>query len=208
MCNAGIMAHPPGVSKDGYEIQFATNHLGHAMLIKALLPTLLKTAEEPGSDVRIVSITSTGWRGHPKGGVQFETLNTVQDHFPVLGKWVRYGQSKLANLVYAAELARRYPNMTCLSVHPGIFATELVGNLGTFDKAFVYVTAIGRVLPEEKGAHSQLYVAAGAKKEDLVNGGYYTPVGVLSNSTLDKVAKDEKFAKDLWEWTEEALEGF
>lgn len=62
LCNAGIMATPAGLSRDGYEIQFATNHLGHAMLIKQLLPVLLKTAERPGSDVRIVSVTSTGGR--------------------------------------------------------------------------------------------------------------------------------------------------
>src|SRR5262249_20169093 len=54
MCNAGIMAVPAGTTKDGYEIQFGTNHLGHAALIKLLLPTLLSTAEQPESDVRIV----------------------------------------------------------------------------------------------------------------------------------------------------------
>lgn len=201
------MAHPPGLSKDGYEIQFATNHLGHAMLIKELLPTLLKTAKQPESDVRIVLITSTGWRGHPKGGVQFSTLNTTQD-FPLLGKWVRYCQSKLANIVYAAELAKRYPGITCLSVHPGVVHTELVGNLNMMDKVLVYVPNIGQMLTPEEGAHSQLYVAAGARKEELVNGGFYMPVGVLSNSKLDKVAKSEKLASDLWEWTEKALDGF
>jgi NAD(P)-dependent dehydrogenase (short-subunit alcohol dehydrogenase family) len=113
MCNAGIMATPPSLSKDGYEIQFATNHLGHAMLIKQLLPTMLKTAEEPRSDVRIVILTSMGWRAHPKAGIEFSTLNTTQDR-AIFGGWVRYGQSKLANLVYAAELARRYPNITCM----------------------------------------------------------------------------------------------
>lgn len=206
MGNAGIMAHPPGLSKDGYEIQFATNHLGHAMLIKELLPVLLKTAEQPGSDVRIVLNTSLGWRGHPKGGIQFSTLNTGQDG--VFGKWIRYGQSKLANIVYAAELARRYPSLTCLSVHPGVIATELVTNLDTFNKAFVYVSTIGQRLTPEEGVLSQLYVAAGAKKESLVNGGFYVPVGVLSNDKLDKVAKSARLATDLWEWTTKALEGF
>lgn len=206
MCNAGIMAHPPGLSKDGYEIQFATNHLGHAMLIKALLPTLINTSEQPNSDVRIVLSTSAGWRGHPKGGIQFATLKTVQD-WTILGRWVRYGQSKLANILYAAELARRYPNITCLSVHPGVVATELVGNLSMVDKAMVYVPNLGQMLTLEEGVHSQLYVAAGAKKTDLVNGGFYMPVGVLSNSKLDKTAKSEKLAAELWDWTEKALNG-
>lgn len=89
MCNAGIMAVPPGLSKDGYEIQFATNHLGHAMLIQQLLPVLNRTAETPGSDVRIVCLTSEGWKGHPKDGVTFSELKTTQDRF--MGSWVRYG---------------------------------------------------------------------------------------------------------------------
>lgn len=206
MCNAGLM-QAPGLSKDGYEIQFATNHLGHAMLIKGVLPTLLKTAEQPGSDVRIVSLTSEGWRMHPKGGIQFEGLNTVQD-WAVVGRWIRYGQSKLANIVYGRALAGRYPSITCVSVHPGVVATDFVGNLGPFDKALVYVTNVGKMLSEEEGAHSQLYVAAAARKEDLVNGGFYMPVGVLSDSKLDETAKSEELRKELWDWTEKALEGF
>jgi NAD(P)-dependent dehydrogenase (short-subunit alcohol dehydrogenase family) len=174
------------------------------MLIKSLLPTLIKTSEQPNSDVRIVLITSAGWRGHPKGGIQFATLNTTQD-WAILGRWVRYGQSKLANIVYAAELARRYPSITCLSVHPGIVSTELVGNLNMVDKALVYVPTLGQMLTPEEGVHSQLYVAAGAEKTDLVNGGFYMPVGVLSNSKLDKAAKSEKLATELWDWTETAL---
>jgi len=118
MCNAGIMAKPPQLSKDGYEIQFATNHLGHALLIKHLLPIMLGTVEKPGADVRIVLLTSTGWRGHPKGGINFAGLKTTQD-FGAFGPWIRYGQSKLANIVYAAELARRYPSIISISVHPG-----------------------------------------------------------------------------------------
>lgn len=90
IANAGIMAHPPGLSKDGYEIQFATNHLGHAMVIRELLPVLLRTAEMPGSDVRIVCLTSTGWRGHPGAGIEFDHLKTTQESW-LLGSWVRYG---------------------------------------------------------------------------------------------------------------------
>ena len=89
ICNAGIMSVPPAVSKDGYEIQFATNHLGHAMLIHELLPTLLKTAESPGSDVRVVILTSVGYRGHPRQGIVFSSLGTPQDI--VFGRWLRYG---------------------------------------------------------------------------------------------------------------------
>lgn len=89
ICNAGIMAVPPALSKDGYEIQFATNHLGHAMLIQQLLPIMLETTKIPDADVRIVCLTSDGWRNHPRGGVLFSELKTVQDGF--FGPGIRYG---------------------------------------------------------------------------------------------------------------------
>ena len=87
ICNAGIMAAPPGLSKDGFEVQFATNHLGHAMVVRQLLPVLLKTAEQ--HDVRIVCLTSDGWRGHPRGGIVFDKLKTTQDG--AVGPYIRYG---------------------------------------------------------------------------------------------------------------------
>lgn len=103
--NAGIMAGAPGLSADGYEIQFATNHLGHAMIIRELLPVLLRTAEGSGSsssggggggddapaDVRIINLTSVGYQAHPSDGISFETLDTTQAGPPVLGQWIRYG---------------------------------------------------------------------------------------------------------------------
>jgi NAD(P)-dependent dehydrogenase (short-subunit alcohol dehydrogenase family) len=152
MCNAGIMAKPPQLSTDGYEIQFATNHIGHALIIKTLLPVLVSTAEQPGADVRIVCNTSEGWRGHPKGGVQFDRLRTVQQ-FPMLGQWIRYGQSKIANIVYARELARRYPGITSVSIHPGVIATSLVSDLGLVDRMTVYLPtlATGKFLTLDEG---------------------------------------------------------
>jgi NAD(P)-dependent dehydrogenase (short-subunit alcohol dehydrogenase family) len=206
MGNAGIMAKLPQLSKDGYEIQFATNHLGHALLIKHLLPIMLKTAERPGADVRIVLNTSTGWRGHPKGGIRFDALKTTQDG--VGGPWIRYGQSKFANLVYAAELARRYPQITSASVHPGVIFTGLVGDLSFKNKMIVYMTTVGRTVTPEEGVLNQLWVAASGKKKDITNGAFYMPVGVESNSMLDKDARNEEIAKKLWEWTEEALDGY
>lgn len=120
-------------------------------------------------------------------------------------------QSKLANIVYAAELARRYPNITSVSVHPGVVETPLVTNLPSWKKRFVYGSnyLLGTpILTEDRGAMSQLWVSAGAKKSDLVNGAYYMPVGVLSNNKLDTIAKDENFATELWKWTNKVLEGF
>ncbi|KAL3433238.1 hypothetical protein BDV09DRAFT_186837 [Aspergillus tetrazonus] len=129
MCNAGIMAVPPGKTSDGYEVQFGTNHLGHALLIQKCLPLLQQTAALPGADVRVVILTSLGFRMHPSAGIVFSDLKSEQN-FTAFGSWIRYGQSKLANILYARELARRYPSITSVSVHPGVVGTGLVENLG------------------------------------------------------------------------------
>lgn len=89
MCNAGVMAVPPAVSKDGFEMHFAVNHLAHAMTIHRLLPVLNKTAEMPNSDVRVICLTSEAWRGHPSGGVVYDKIRTEKGGMPV---WLyRYG---------------------------------------------------------------------------------------------------------------------
>jgi NAD(P)-dependent dehydrogenase (short-subunit alcohol dehydrogenase family) len=86
--NAGVMFIPAGLSKDGFENQFAINHLAHAMIVNQLLPTLTRTAELPNSDVRVLSLTSTAWAAHAKDGITFATLNTEQKGF--MGLTVRY----------------------------------------------------------------------------------------------------------------------
>lgn len=204
MCNAGIMAKPPSLTTDGYEIQFGTNHLGHALLIKKLLP-LLEETSSTGGDARIVILTSEGMFLHPKGGIVFDDLKTVQD-FWVGGPWRRYGQSKLANMLYARELSRQYPGITSVSVHPGVVATELVGNSKFMDRALIHATNFGNLLKPEEGAFNQVW-AATAPREKLENGMYYELVGKLAWKKLDKTARDDGLAKRLWEWTEEALKG-
>jgi len=90
MCNAGVMAQPPAVSKDGFELQFAINHLGNAMVLHRLLPVLSRTAEQPESDVRVICLTSDGWRAHPRGGIAWDKLRTTGEAF-FMGSWLRYG---------------------------------------------------------------------------------------------------------------------
>ncbi|KAL4916490.1 retinol dehydrogenase 11 [Aspergillus aurantiobrunneus] len=204
MCNAGIMATPPGLTTDGYEIQFGTNHLGHALLIRKLLPLLEETAAS-GADVRVIQLTSLGFKMHPGAGIVFDKVRTTQE-FSAFGGWIRYGQSKLANLLYASELARRHPALTSISLTPGVVNTGLVENLGRFNRAFVWATNFGNLMGPEEGAHNQLWAATTAKT-NLVNGRFYEPVGVLSGK-LDKAAKDEALARRLWEWTEEALKEY
>lgn len=83
------MNQPPGLSADGYEKHFATNHLGHAMITQQLLPVLLKTAEQPGSDVRVVNLTSLGWQIHSKKGIDFDHLRNAKPGF--LDSYYHYG---------------------------------------------------------------------------------------------------------------------
>ncbi|KAK5107760.1 hypothetical protein LTR62_000684 [Meristemomyces frigidus] len=99
MLKAGIMAVDAAVSVDGYEIQMATNHLGHAMLIRRLMPLLKSTAKQYG-EARVVNLTSIAYTQAPRAGVEFATLTTPQKELGGLipgGKYSRHGQSKLAH---------------------------------------------------------------------------------------------------------------
>ncbi|KAJ5890293.1 hypothetical protein N7504_011103 [Penicillium tannophilum] len=207
MCNAGIMTRPPATSKDGYEIQFATNHLGHALLIRKLLPLIENTASEGGHG-RIIILSSSAWALHPSGGIQFVRLRTGQD-FPVGGPWQRYGQAKLANLLYARELARRYPHLMCVSVHPGIVETGLFDEMSFKNRILMYLAFWWVMVQPHQGAYSQLW-AATRPKEELVNGCFYLPVGKLGDGNLGRKAKRGKgtLAQKLWDWTEDVLNEF
>ncbi|KAL3495797.1 retinol dehydrogenase 11 [Aspergillus germanicus] len=200
MCSAGIMAVDHGLTADGYEVQFGTNHLGHALLIQRLLPVLQSSATL-SRDVRIVLLTSLGFKMHPCDGISFDTLRTTQKG--LFGSWVRYGQSKLANLLYARELAHRYPDITSVSVHPGVVNTGLVEGLSLPRRAFVWATSFHNMVTPEEGIRNQLW-AATSGKDGISNGAFYEPVGNLSTG-LDKTSKDDGLAKRLWEWTDEVL---
>uniref|UniRef100_A0A093UR88 Putative oxidoreductase n=1 Tax=Talaromyces marneffei PM1 TaxID=1077442 RepID=A0A093UR88_TALMA len=210
-CNAGVMFIPAGVSKDGFELHFAINHLAHAMIIQELMPVLQKSASQPSSDVRVLCLTSTAWMSHPSDGITFSTLRTPQRGF--MGSYFRYGQSKLANIVYAAELARQYPdtNIRFISVHPGAVNTHLTTsipwNLRLFTIVFLCFLGV-TFMDEDQGRLSQLWAAAGAKRDELEDGGFYMPVGRLSNDRLDKTAKSLELSKKLWTFTQDVLSKF
>lgn len=206
VANAGIMAKPPGLTRDGYELHFGTNHLGHALLIRKLLPLIQRTAGQ-GLDARIIILTSTAWRGTPSGGVVFRDLQTPMER-TVLGSWLRYGQSKLANLLYAKELARRYPDITTVSVHPGVVPTDLIDTLPATKRWFVHLTTIGVKRKPEEGDWSQLWCVAAPKEElHAHNGDFYEPVGVHSTMKT-KWSEDRELASKLWDYTEEQLTPF
>jgi NAD(P)-dependent dehydrogenase (short-subunit alcohol dehydrogenase family) len=199
--NAGVMALPPGLTQDGYEVQFGTNHMGHALLLKYLLPLMARTASA-GHDVRLVTTTSSAFQG--ASGIAYDTIKTPQDSF--FGHFRRYMQSKLANTLYAAKIAELYPEIISCSVQPGAVATDIgSGNLGFLGEIFKAVGTMGRSLTPEQGAWNMCWVAT-TKRENLVNGAYYEPVGW--RGSLTKVAEEQKARDELWEWTQEELSGF
>lgn len=190
------MAVPYSKTKEGYEIQFGTNHLGHALLTELLLPTLLKTAEQPGSDVRVVDVSSEGHNLAP--GIIYD-----QDALEKYHTFRRYGQSKLANILHARELQRRNPSITAVSLHPGVIATDLYASqLETNILARVFLPFIKLFFMDvPNGAKNQLW-AATASKEEVEKSYYWKPVGVASKGN-PFYARKADLAKELWEWTEE-----
>ncbi|KAI0173470.1 NAD(P)-binding protein [Hypoxylon sp. FL1284] len=117
--NAGLMACPKGKTKDGFELQFGTNHLGHFYLFHLVKDALLASAT-PSFQSRVVSVASGA---HRTGKINFDDLNFDRtEYVPLLA----YSQSKLANIHFANELDRRYENLRAVSVHPGGILTPLV----------------------------------------------------------------------------------
>jgi NAD(P)-dependent dehydrogenase (short-subunit alcohol dehydrogenase family) len=205
-CNAGVMAMPSGLSKDGYEQQFAINHLGHALLIDLLMPVLQDTATLSGSDVRIIITTSQAAMTPlvPKRGIDFGALKTEQKMFS--GRWRRYAQSKLANMLYAKALNRQYPSITTVSVHPGIGYTGLQDNFPLFDRFIMWVTTIGRRSSVDRLAWNGVWAATaprGTSKSQVKGGEYYEPVGIIPKPT--SYSNNITLENELWDWTQEEL---
>lgn len=199
------MATPYSLTKEGYEIQFGTNHVGHALLTKLLLPTMLKTAERPEADVRVINVSSVAHTRAPNGGIIFS-----QQDLEKIGPWARYGQAKLANILHARELQRRYPAITATSIHPGVIMTDLYNPMqkftfgaGAFTTFMKGATKAGFVYDVPKGTRNQLWCAT-ADRETVRSSWYWKPVGIKAPGT--QYAQDEQLARKLWDWTEEELQ--
>jgi NAD(P)-dependent dehydrogenase (short-subunit alcohol dehydrogenase family) len=187
--NAGIMALPTReLSADGFEKQFATNHLGHFALTGLLLPLLTRAAAP-----RVVTVSSsvTMW-----AHLALDNLQSERRYAP-MGS---YGQSKLANLYFMLELARRAPgNLVSVASHPGGTAT----NLQKYQFKFA-VKLFGQ--HASMGALPSLYAAVGA---DVRGGQYYGPrnwFGMSGPPTLAKLPKralDATLARELWDRSEQ-----
>lgn len=201
------MATAPSLSADGYESQFATNHMGHALLIDSLLPLLRDTARRHG-DARIINMSSVAHNLHPKNGIHFDTLKTTQEDLGTTAgaSWARYGQSKLANMLYSDQLARENPDLSCVAVHPGIVQTNLVSSMSFMKRFTMALGTFGqkRSTPAE-GAMNQTW-AATAPKSSVKSGVYYVPVGVEGNR--EGKGKDQVLAKKLYDWTQVELTNF
>ena len=200
MLNAGIMAVPLGKTKEGFEIQLGTNHFGHFLLTKLLLPTLQATAQLPNTDARIISLTSEGHNFARSKPPLFS-----QSQLEECSAWGRYGYSKLANILFARSLAKRYPEILSVSVHPGLVSTDLYNSTQQNNMIMRVMLMFGGWVraTAEQGALNQLWTSV-APKGEVVNGAYYKPIGVKSSGS--GLATDEELAEEFWVWTEKEVE--
>jgi NAD(P)-dependent dehydrogenase (short-subunit alcohol dehydrogenase family) len=200
--NAGLMAIPRRTTAQGYEMQFAVNHLAHFALTGRLLDRLLAT---PGS--RVVSVSS---QGHRPGRIDFDDLQLERSY----GPWRAYFRSKLANLLFVAELQRRLSaadaTTMALAAHPGGSRTHLMhenpgGIVNTI--GLKARPAIERVVMQSAamGALPTLYAATA----DVPGAAYIGPDGLFEQRGHPKLvdmsgaAKNADNARRLWELSEE-----
>jgi WW domain-containing oxidoreductase len=185
VCNAGIMAPATLQQKYGYELQFLTNHLGHFALATALVDHL-------SSSGRVVVLSSGAHKGAPAEGIQFDNLDGSLSYTP----WQAYGQSKLANALFARALAKRLPasTQTANAVHPGVIATNLSRHMGGVAKGLFGLMRPLAFKNVGQGAATQCYVATHPDTA-AVSGGYFADSNVATPSEL---AQDDGLAERLW----------
>ncbi len=195
--NAGVMATPPRKTAQGFELQFGTNHLGHFALTGLLLDRL-REAKDP----RVTVLSSSA---HRIGRINFDDLQSEQKY----ERWRAYGQSKLANLMFAYEFARRAKAagspIVVTAAHPGYASTKLQSKTESFMDRVMVVGNFLLAQSAEAGAWPTLYAAT----EDIPSGSYAGPNGLMQQggkATLvgsTKASRDEAVAARLWDVSEE-----
>jgi NAD(P)-dependent dehydrogenase (short-subunit alcohol dehydrogenase family) len=193
--NAGVMVPPMTRTVDGFEIQFGTNHLGHFALTNLLLEHITG---------RVVTVSSYV---HRYGSIDFDDLNWERKRYR---RWRAYGQSKLANLLFTAELQRRLEaagsKVLATAAHPGYAATNLQSHSG--NRVEDFMMAINNRLfaqDEQEGALPTLYAAVA----DIPGNSYAGPSRLMEQRGAPKLvgrsaaAKDMDAARRLWEVSEE-----
>lgn len=188
ICNAGIMAPQQLKQAHGYELQFFTNHIGHFSLVTKLLPALAPSG-------RVVVVSSNAHRRAPRRGIELDNLSGERGYRP----WAAYGQSKLANLLFARELAGRLPQprQTANALHPGVIATNLGRHMPTLARAGLRAMTPLFLKTLAQGAATQCYVATHPALSE--NGEYFSHCNVARSSRL---GQDPKLARDLWDVSE------
>ena len=190
--NAGVMATPEGTTRQGFELQLGTNHLGHFALTTGLLPVL-----EASGAARIVTVSSDLHRsGDP------QRLLSKLDKQPVkYARWAAYGDSKLANVLFAKGLAARLPrHVLAFSLHPGVIPTNLSRHMGV--GAFVFNT-LGRLFMKTvaQGAATSVYAATAPGLEGQ-SGAYLSDCHV---ATPAAPGLDAALAQTVWAKSEAAV---
>ncbi|XP_067091046.1 retinol dehydrogenase 11-like [Osmerus mordax] len=186
--NAGVMSCPKWQTEDGFEMQFGVNHLGHFLMTNCLLDLLKKSAPS-----RIVNVSSLA---HEKGEIHFDDINLDKDYSP----WKSYRQSKLANVLFTRELAKRLKGtrVTTYCLHPGIIHTELGRHFWPtmpLWKRVVYQPLMLLIKSPTEGAQTSIYCAI---EESLNNqsGLYYSD---CVPKAVAPQGQDDEAAKKLWE---------
>lgn len=189
IANAGIMALPTLTTKYGLELQFLTNHVGHFLLVTGLLDQL-------ASDGRVVMVSSMAHHNAPPGGIDFENLDGAKGYAP----WRAYGQSKVANILFASSLARRLSSTgkVATSLHPGVIKTNLTRHLPDRGEGiFARLGAAGmKSIPQ--GAATQTLLAAHPSTA-TVSGQYWSDCQPAETTAA---ARDVELGERLWRETE------
>ncbi len=199
--NAGIMAVPYGLTVDGFERQIGTNHLGPFALTGRLLPALREA-----SAARVVTVSS---QAHRSGSIAFDDLQSARSY----QRWLAYGQSKLANLLFTRELTRRLSRagatVSAAAAHPGGADTNLAaGVTGDHQLGARVGRGLSRLIGQSAaaGALPSLYAAT---MPDVVPGDYFGPSGpgeLRGSPTrvgMSARARDARVGQRLWAVSEE-----
>jgi NAD(P)-dependent dehydrogenase (short-subunit alcohol dehydrogenase family) len=210
--NAGIMAVPFEITKDGFESQMGTNHLGHFLLTELLLDAINK-----GTNPRIVNVSSSAHRlGKLKTGDKGEINVSKENYSP----WTVYGNSKLANLLFTNELVRRLKlvnsNITVAVAHPGYANTNLqlvaaTKRSGIRKSVELGITKLMNILLGQSAANGALPQIAACTWVDIQSGDYLGPRGLFEargkpkKVKMNKPAQDIELAKRVWRTSEELL---
>jgi len=198
-----VMACPEGQTKQGFELQFGTNHLGHFLLFLLLRP-LLQAGSTPEFNSRVISLSSSAHRLSP---ILFDDINFKNGGYE---EWKAYGQSKTANIYLATEIERRYGSqgLHAWAVHPGSIRTNLSRHMdpNEFNRLTGDPAGVKAAKTVEQGAATQVWAATAKGLEG--KGGRYLedcrvsrPKGPNDGPRVGYVPHiyDEEAAKRLWE---------